>query len=275
MRAHTLPIAALIAAIGVSLGAHGVLASSTEAIQSLGAPLLAYAGSTHDDGLRTLVINGARLQLRSGDTQESIDQVLDRQSEPCRADGDWLNPIVRTHNADQGFVGCIVPPAGHRITDGLSALAITQDVASLGQLRVTWALRNDGATRYVSVASDGALELPRMFPSDGDAPGVDVPGMPRPPAARRLLSTWQDGASPLLVSYQSDLPLDELEQRYSVELAANGRIERHGEPGGNERFLMVRQGESAHLAILALDPAGTLISIIPFVGDATQLEVDR
>jgi hypothetical protein len=170
----------------------------------------------------------------------------------------------------------MVPPAGRSITEGLSAFATTQDLASLGQLRVTWVLQGtDGATRYVAIASDGKLELPRMFPSDRDAPGVDPPDMPRPPTARRLLSTWQDGASPMLVSYQSDLPLDELERRYASELAASGRIDRHAQGAQGERFLLVRRGDSAHLAILAQDSSGTLISIIPFASDATLPEVDR
>jgi hypothetical protein len=265
----------LIATISACLGAHSALASGAELIDALGAPLHAYAGASHDDGLRTLVVNGARLRLRSGTTQDSIDRVLDLQSASCREHGAWLNPIVRTRSRDQGFIGCIVPPAGQNITDGLSALAKTHDLASLGELRVTWALQGDGATRYVSVASDGALELPNMFPSEGDAPGIDLTDLPRPPAARRLLSTWQEGAAPLLVSYQSALPLDELEQRYSSELGAARRIERHAPDGDDERYLLIRQGQDAHLAILAGDPTGTLISIIPFVGDATVPEVDR
>jgi hypothetical protein len=213
--------------------------------------------------------------LRSGSTQDSIDRVLDRQSEPCRTDGPWPNPIVRTRSADQGFIGCIVPPAGQSITEGLSALATTHDLAALGELRATWVLQGQGATRYVSVASDGALALPSMFPSEGDAPGVDVPDLPRPPAARRLLSTWQDRTTPLIVSYQSTLPLDELEQRYSSELVAAGRVERHERGEEDERYLLIRHGELAYLAILARDPSGTLISIIPFGSDATLPEADR
>jgi hypothetical protein len=250
-------------------------AGGVELIQSLGEPLLAYANASRDEGLRTLVVNGARLQLRTGSTPDSLDAVLDAQVRPCRVDGAWLNPVVRTRSSDQGVAGCILAPDGHDLGDRLHAFATSHDVSSLGQLRVTWAMRSGDATRYVAIGSDGPLELLAMFPADGDAPGVDVAGLPRPPEARRVLSTWQDGTAPLLVSYESSLSLDELERAYTADLSAHGEVKVMPQPVPDERALLFVGDERNHLAILARDGEGTLISIIPFANDATVPEVAR
>lgn len=277
MRAHRM-LSGRVALAMVALWAAGAVrahAGGVELIQSLGQPLLAYAHAARDEGLRTLVINGARLQLRSGTTPDSLDAVLDAQVRPCRVDGAWLNPVVRARNGDHGVAGCILAPDSQGLGDRLRAFATSHDVSSLGQLRVTWAMRSGDATRYVVIGSDGPLELRAMFPADGDAPGVDVVGLPRPPEARRVLSTWQEGAAPLLVSYESSLALDELEREYMADLATHGEVKAMPQRVADERGLLFVGDERSHLAILARDAEGTLISIIPFANDATVPEVAR
>jgi hypothetical protein len=76
----------------------------------------------------------------------------------------------------------------------------------------------------------------------------------------------------LLVSYLSELTLAELVTRYSSALAAAELIfERVPTPDEREQAFLVRNGTRQHLAILAADDGGTLISIIPIADDATEL----
>lgn len=277
MRSLALSLSACVAAAALVLlpiaAAERVQATGAELADAISQPLLTYANASHDDGLRTVIVNGARLWLRSGATADGIDTVLDAQRGPCRPRGAEHNPIVHIRRADQGLIGCIVPQRGQSRVESVRALFETQDLAALGELRVTWAMSSRGGTRYVAIASDGPLELLRMFPEDGDAPGIDVPGLPRPPRARRLLSARQEGAAPLLLSYQSSLALGELEARYIAALGEDVRRVPGMRP--RERALWVRRGESQYLAVLAADGRQTLISIVPLSGDATARVVAR
>ena len=248
-----------------------VHAGGLELAQSIGEPLLTYAGRSHDEGLRALVINGARLRMRTGSTPDSIDAVLDAHAEPCRSDGVTPDPMVRTRRADQGFIGCIVPRR-EPLLERLRMLDETQDFAALGELRFAWAMRSPTGTRYVAIASEGELKLPAMFPANSDAPGIDPPRLPRPPNARRLLTSWQEGQAPMLVSYRSELTLVDVLTRYTAALsAARLRVDRVPARVDGAQTLLVQEGARQYLAVLAADADGTLISIIPIGDDATEL----
>lgn len=271
MRSHRL---LKVIAVGLALMAGAVAVRAQGAFAELagraGEPLLAYARATHDEGARTLLVNGARLRLRTGSTDAAIETVLDDQAKQCRATGNLLDPIVRTERADQGFIGCIVPRAGQELADRLRDFATTRDLASLGELRATWAMRTELGTRYVMLASDGELKLLDMFPAEGDAPGIDAAGALRPPHTRRLLSTWQESAAPMLVSYRSEQTLEAVAAHYARTAQAVTVPARHGE----ERVLYL-PGARSSLAVLAPDEGGTLISIIPLAEHATVTALGR
>jgi hypothetical protein len=277
MRPHSLPVNACAAALTgaallMSVAIERARAGGLELAQSIGEPLLAYAGATHDQGLRTLVINGARLRMRTGSTPDSIDTVLDSHLAACRSSGAAPEPAVRTRRADQGFIGCIVPNTSVPFLERLRALDETQDLAALGELRFAWAMRSAAGTRYVTIASEGELRLPVMFPGDRDSPGIDPPHLPRPPDARRLITSWQEGQAPMLVSYRSERALTDVVDRYTAALwAASLRVELVPSRVDGERALLIRDGARQTLAILAADRDGTLISIIPVSEDATEL----
>jgi hypothetical protein len=276
MRPLALPVNACGAAMAAAALLLGVAiarvhASGLELAQSIGAPLIAYTGATHEEGLRTLVVNGARFRMRTGSTPDSIDTVIDAHAEPCRSRALTPDPVVRTRRADQGFIGCIVPRDAP-LLERIRALHETQDFAALGELRFAWAMQTPTGTRYVAIAAEGELNVPAMFPAHGDAPGIDPPGLPRPPSARRLITTWQEGQDPVLVSYLSELALAEVISRYTSALATAGLdVERVPTPVDGEQTFLVRHGARQHLAILTSDDGGTLISIIPIGEDATEL----
>jgi hypothetical protein len=276
VRSLALPLnacGAAVAAVALLLGVAiaRVHAGGLELAQSIGEPLIAYSGATHEEGLRTLVVNGARFRMRTGSTLDSIDAVIDAHAAPCRSGVLTPDPVVRTRRAAQGFIGCIVPTDAP-LLERVQALHETQDFAALGELRFAWAMQTPTGTRYVAIAAEGELNVPAMFPADSDAPGIDLPGLPRPPSARRLLTTWQEGQDPVLVSYLSELALTEVINRYTSALAAAGLdVERVPTRVDGEQTFLVRNGARQHLAVLAEDDGGTLISLIPIGDDATEL----
>lgn len=280
MRSPTLPVnacgaVAAASALLLSIAIGQVHAGGLELAQSIGAPLMAYAGATHEEGLRTLVINGARFRMRTGSTPDSIEAVMNAHAEPCRSHALTPDPLVRTRHANQGFIGCIVARS-EPLFERVRRLHETQDLAALGELRFLWAMQSPTGTRYVAIASEGELKVPAMFPADRDAPGIDPPSLPRPPSARRLITTWQEGQAPVLVSYMSELPLVEVGSQYASALSAAGLVvERVPTRVDGAQTLWVRDGARQHLAILAADQGGTLISVIPVAEDATELAGGR
>jgi hypothetical protein len=128
--------------------------------------------------------------------------------------------------------------------------------------------REHGHTTYVAVWNAGSLRLTDLAPVRGDAPGVDVQGMPRPPASRRLLSVFQEGAVPMLVSYRAQLPAAALGARYRKALIDGGFVVRDGAPqrgapgcllvsrgGATTLVLWMHEGAAASSAVLVPLPA--------------------
>jgi hypothetical protein len=79
--------------------------------------------------------------------------------------------------------------------------------------------------------TDGHAQLLGLFPAEGDAPGVDFPGLKRVAGGRRFLST-QLGTS-LMVVYRHDGALDAVTDEYRAALRTGG-YRRVGTPGKGE-----------------------------------------
>jgi hypothetical protein len=240
-----------------------VRARASELALDLGPVLLAYAGAARDEGHRTLLVNGARLELRTGVTSDSIDTVLTRQREHCGPA--HTTPIVRSQSALEGVLGCFVTADDASLANRLVTFAETGDLATLGELRATWVMNGDDERRYVLIAARDTVALSRMFPRKGDAPGVDVPGLPRPPEATRVLSSFQHGEAPMLVAYRSTLEVNALERLYigSLETATRHVERAPRRDGPDETALFVRDLDRAHLVLLGRDGDGTLVVIVP------------
>jgi hypothetical protein len=262
MIARSLASSAVAVALLATIAIEHVRARASELALDLGPVLLAYAGAARDEGHRTLLVNGARLELRTGVTEDSIDTVLARQRELCGPA--HATPIVRSQSALEGVLGCFVAADDTSLIDRLLAFGETGDLTTLGELRATWVMASGDERRYVLIAARDTLALSQMFPSTGDAPGVDVPSLPRPPEARRVLSTFQRGEAPMLVAYRSTLEAAALERRYLELLeTADRHVEHAPTRSGEETALLVRDPESAQLVLLGRDGDGTLVVIVP------------
>jgi hypothetical protein len=265
-------------------------AAGSEWMMDAGASMLRYARARHVDGPRRVRVNGVALQLISGSTDDGLSAVLDAFDRRCRAVGrgfgppgalaraaglpEWV-PVVREELGDRGYLGCLDPGARELSLDELAmrlrAFARTGDLAEVGDLRFVFALRDGARTSYVGLYTEGALPLTRLFPAQGDAPGVDPDGLPRPPASRRLLSASVEGAAPLLVSYRSPLPPARIEAQYRGRLIDGGFAVRSATPPaeaarGAVHALVVEQAQSRRRALVVVTGIGrgeSAVTLLP------------
>jgi hypothetical protein len=190
----------------------------------------------HGTGERPLHLNGTTLLVESGHEQRSLSAWLAAAREGCRAHVAQPMPVlpgaperafwVEVRGETSALAGCLVGPGLATSTDALMAqlraLSSDLDLSRLGELRVLRAERARGSLHVVSVRSSGPLPLARMFPRRGDAPGNDLPRVPRPPDARRLLSAYEGGRAPALAIYTRPGGLEELLRAEADALAEVG-----------------------------------------------------
>ncbi len=289
--AGALRVGALLALVGA--GAVATLcvrarARSDELLQDAGAALLSYARAGRLDAPRTLWLNGASLRVLSGSTPDSLDTLLDVLQARCRKLGLRFDPatvpraplphglraalpaldgVLRGQHGGAGYVACLdlggVTLAPRDLIGRLRALRASGDLRALGQLRFAWARREGAATAYVAVWSEGSLPLRAMFPARGDAPGRDLPGVPRPAGARRVLSAWQQERAPMLVGYRAALPAAQLMARYRVALEAQGFHVRALEPAAAHTLLLSRGSALASATISADGRNAARLTLLP------------
>ena len=196
----------LVASIGSPAPAR---ASVVEALlDHLGGALMAPVSDELDhDKPRRLILNRTELTVQTGRTRSPVSEVLDHYRMKHR--GGLLATLA------QG-------PVGARSGDEQSGSFFTVDVTdpvrmdklragtiplgSAGGIRLAYAHRVGVFTYYVIAASDGPLAIDTLQPATTqDAPGADIPGVPRPPGIR-ILSLEEPAAGYRLVTYRVAMP---------------------------------------------------------------------
>lgn len=200
--------------------ARSVKADVEQMLMGLGAEMMRYGQATRQDAPRTLTLNGQALKLSVGSTKDSLADVLDHYESKCISrDGGLsqqladayrksgprltekqerlLDTTLRQDADDQGFVVCLDAGTGQidwkRWVNRLSKFLETGNVSEVGQLRYVYAQRDKRSTTFVTLWAEGSLNVWEMFPNAGDAPGFDLPNVPRPNGSRRLLSARESG----------------------------------------------------------------------------------
>ncbi len=177
------------------------------------------SGAIKGDAYR-LNLNEQHVLINSTATPRPLEEVLDYFERQCREHAEGM--IDTFANLD-GSLRTLVPATGvpgfgtmKRVADhgGLVAcmsgdhVLTTEEMASrLEEAVLTGDLGKLGGLRYVAVESagrgshvvalwtEGAMNLGKMFPKEGDSPGRDWPETPRPEGSRRLLSAFAEGTS--------------------------------------------------------------------------------
>jgi hypothetical protein len=275
-------LAAALALLSVVWLAWAARVKARDALQSAGELMLRYSGAEHIDAPRELVVNGLTLHVLSGISAKPLATVLDFFQARCKqVSGGFDRELARLLQAQSapplpapimrggtlreddehnGYLACLDLGTDQLATSELiarlQAFATSGDVANVGDLRFVWARRDREQTSYMALWTQGPVPLPVAFPEQGDAPGVDLPGLPRPERSVRVLSAWQRDAAPSLVSYRSETTLDDLESRYRRQLTSLGLSVHAGVRQDGVRWLRVEAAEETTLAVLSQDEGG-------------------
>lgn len=206
-------------------------------------------------GAYVVRVNGADVHWASARTDQSVITVLDRYEEYCRSAPSALGQalkdvpaaledrvpvkrddparagIVRDSSSERGMVACFVErdrgdlsSSTERLRAALQAFATTGDLSELGHFRYVFAEKSakTGATRVVTMWSDGPIQLGKMFPAEGDAPGTDSTLAPRPANSRRTLSATIEGFAGAVRSYEARGDAGNTLASYQASVEARG-----------------------------------------------------
>lgn len=204
--------------------ARSVYAEAERAARGLALRIVTELGPSVVGPPQMLEINGQRLMIGVKQSGLGVREVLDRFEVSCDktsrdpkqlfADGLEMagedmsisSPLrgflrlgpskLSTWRSDletEGHLSCLATGAGTRGLRGFiertRAFLESGDLTELGELRYVSARKlENGKTQVIAVWSEGSFRIGAMFPESGDAPGSDMPGVPRPPSARRLLT---------------------------------------------------------------------------------------
>jgi len=237
--------------VGVVAGGgvyHSARAQMDETFFGLGEHMMLYEYAAHQDAPRDLVINGQTIKLSSGTTTRSMGEVLDFFEARCAdSDGEIALqmaqlaadhpevtdevapsdlPTLREQGARTGYVACFdMGDASIEVTEVLRRIRAynrTGDVAEIGDMRYVFAERTEQGAHFVALWTEGEFNVRRMFPAEGDAPGLDVEGVTRPPRSRRMLTGFERGQPHSMTVYHSRLDEAGLESFYRRELVEHG-----------------------------------------------------
>ncbi len=182
-----------------------------------------------------LTVNGMTVRVQTGSikaNQMSLAHFLRRVEREC-AQGPSSATVARTQqgmavpaplmhadNETDGFVACLKPAFRmtlDRLAEWARESAGTGDLSSLGIYRGVYVRKEGDLLTAVSAEILDGLRLAEMFPGQGDAPGFDMPDLPRPQGRRTLSVAHRQSiglaayASPLepteaVASYLKTLP---------------------------------------------------------------------
>jgi hypothetical protein len=275
-------------------------AQVNEGMRRLARQLMPYAEQGAVETPRRVVINGETVYLATGLTRDSVTAVLDYYEAQCARRGgrttETLNDGQRAQLAGaafnqlwtqapmggariesmregderEGYVIC-VDTGGQRVgfdelTRRLQEVLRTGDLSRWGDLRYAYVTRRPTGTRILTVATEGRFNLLGMFPSEGDAPGQDVPGLPRYPGMRRVVSAHEEGQPNGLGMYTVAAPMAAVRDWYRREMGRHGWQLAEAPPEGKapaldasvrDRTLLFSRGNAADLMLVFDHAEGT------------------
>jgi len=279
-----LTVAALGVVAGMATPAHAVVFDGMFGRPEATAPFL--EDPRNLEAPRPIKINGVKLWIATGNVAQSPEVVREWYQARYHAHGkafdtlaSWLKKVTPFERAgetlnqltfgDDQYGGLVLLDPGATIDSTpeligrMRKLAETGDLGSLGQIRyVQWQRGKGGGTQVFTLTTDSKFPLGKLFAKagDGDVDGSDVPGVPRPPGGRRILTMEEQGFPLKLRSYSTHGTVDELRGFYEREMARLGwhedrvyerKVRAHGgssmrfERNGEEVFIDVGVGQSA------------------------------
>jgi hypothetical protein len=262
---------------------------------SVGSRMMQLGQNIEHAAPRTLRLNGAAVRLRVETLPNAtLEQVLDTFEGRCRsvngrfheqlskaelatplddAQLDFLDGVIRAEDEARasGMVACL--DVGDEKTTPSMVLERAQrflqsgDTAELGHLRYVTAEQDGKNVFMVMLWTDGPLNVYKMFPEAGDAEGVELEGLPRPPHSRRLISAWEEGQGPALNMYTTEhMDGAALDEHYRTALPKLGWtiMTKPGTAPKDLRGMMVmRDGVTAIIATQTDADGHGITSLVP------------
>lgn len=169
-----------------------------------------------------VVLNGAPVYVRASGALGPVQAALEGVRDDCSS-GDAARMLGVPDLAAEARAGIALAGVDMQRADGVSAGAtLCRFRAPDHSLRVRYVFAQStggDASSLFSVTTLSPTVLEDLFPANGDAPGGDLPGMPRPPGSRRLLAADVEGSG-----YAARI--------YETRESASGAIARYEEAMG-------------------------------------------
>jgi len=240
-----------------------------DALTSAMGPVGLTAGSE-----RRVTLNGASLLFKKTTEQGTLDEVMARVTRACSS-GNEASAFGLSRNLDDGVHK---PIALERVFSQESeggvraSLCIfkNEDGASGEQLhRVRYTLahqREDGSIAVTTVVNASATPLQELFPADGDAPGSDLQGVPRPEQSRRTMTAVVGSGDHTVRVYESPLAVETALARYDAMMGAVG----YATTGSLADARMYRKEGRSYVASFRSTTGGSTIALLPFGSPASN-----
>lgn len=203
--------------------------------------------------LKSMMKDVQRARPKFAEVLPQIDQMLARNA--FRVDRGTFGMYGAVRAGDEGE-----PDHAQRALERVSRFVESGRIGDLGDVKVVYAMRPTGAskTTLFTFWPDPDYRLDSLsVPEEGDVPGSDIPGLPRPERSRRLLSFGQDmtGIDYRIASYEEPEGRSAAATSWSARLASAGWREdtlarRRSEGSGSGTALFfTRPGREAFVRI--------------------------
>lgn len=279
---RVLAFASVLLILMGGLYVHRASSQLGEQLMDVGDLLMQYDRADHQDGTRTVLLNGQQMHFSSGVSHDDPHTVLAHFLSVCDSHdaglveqftalpqrfghrgGAWLDPVYQLEGPEGGVVACLDMGEDaitmHQLGERIDRFNHSHDVHDVGDIRYVLARPLDGGgTHFVTFWTEGSFDLDLVAPGPGhDAGGTDLDGVPRPPGSFRTMSASEAGNPDAAVQYLgSSMTEWELEHYYEQELVAAGwtlvPVPEESQPTDLRFVEGIRNGES-ELVFVALD----------------------
>ncbi len=281
-------------------------AGAEKTVRRLGDELTKELGAKLIGEPQGVSVNGQLMFLAAKETDLSVKAVLDQFDASCVAHSGGLREefekmpgfdlrklSLPAEMRDPGRIGvirsdsdepsdseaeahlvCIAQPEG---TNGVAGVVAhvneflkSGDLSHIGEMRYVKARKlPNGKSQVIAIWTEGAFNIEAMFPDQGDVPGTDTPGIPRPPSSQRRLSAVVPDHPYALRSYDVAEPRADVLAFYDQSLVAAGWEQRPAAMGETEPELkpadarvFTRDGRALLVAASEDGPRETGLTII-------------
>jgi hypothetical protein len=223
-------------------------------------------------GGRRITLNGAPVRVRISTEARPLADAMKAIDKEC-ASGDESVALARDEGSNEGARKPIrlervaSEEGGAGVRASLCIFADDGPASDEPLRRVRYTVGHqldDGRTALTTIVNESRTPLAALFPADGDSPGSDLPGVPRPAQTRRLLTAAMDDGDYSVRMYASSLSVASAMSRYDEAMSTAGFVTTGTLPTAR----MYRRDGRSYMASFSETTTGSVIALAPFEGQA-------